>query len=391
MTKKKVLTVVTTRFPWPLTSGFANKNYWLIKLLAPHFLINLHVITHATISVEDFKMVNNYCEKITVYKPNSCDLIFGVMKSVLLLQPFQLGLFFSRKAKKSISEDLAVSDVALASVIRGAQYLLDSKKPFILDLSDSLGNIYLRSAKKFNLIKKTIYIIEGFLMCRYERKVVNKAHSTFLFNKDELLDWRDYKSVEVISHGIHPGLFNIKETSQLLSDGVVIFGKMDFQPNVHAVKWFVNNVLPLISDDIKLYVIGSNPSSEILKYQANSDRVKVLGFIDNPYPLIKGAIANLCPIQTGGGIQNKVLEGLAIGALNIVSVLAAKPLPELNASGIIVCDTPYDWAKSINEFAAYSENNHHLRNMGTKYAKKHFSWHAYSKSLRVKLEECIIE
>ena len=52
-------------------------------------------------------------------------------------------------------------------------------------------------------------------------------------------------------------------------------------------------------------------------------RVDVIGFVDDPYPLISGALASIAPIRLGGGIQNKVLESLAVGANVVVSKMVA--------------------------------------------------------------------
>jgi glycosyltransferase involved in cell wall biosynthesis len=176
-------------------------------------------------------------------------------------------------------------------------------------------------------------------------------------------------------------LFTLDAIDTKYADGVVIFGKMNFEPNVNSVEWFVKNVLPFLPNHIKLYVIGAEPSVRITNLAQKNSRIIVTGFISNPYPLMRGAIANLCPIQIGGGIQNKVLEGLAIGALGLISPLAAAPMPEIECSGLVVCDEPKEWLRIILEAESNPQKFDSNRNIGRSYALKHFSWEAYSKAV----------
>ena len=75
-------------------------------------------------------------------------------------------------------------------------------------------------------------------------------------------------------------------------------------------------------EHIKFAIIGANPSERVTALE--TDRVSVLGFVDDPYPALKGALAVVAPMQLGRGIQNKVLEAMDIAGLCIVSKAASK-------------------------------------------------------------------
>jgi glycosyltransferase involved in cell wall biosynthesis len=177
-------------------------------------------------------------------------------------------------------------------------------------------------------------------------------------------------------------LFDIENIDLRCSDGVVIFGKMNFEPNVQSVFWFANHVLEKLPPHIKLYVIGTEPSSRLFRLAHLNPRIEIMGFIENPYPLIKGAIANISPIQMGGGIQNKVIEGLAIGALGLLSPLAARPMKNIEASGLIVCKTPEDWVNIIIRASKNPEFYGKNRLVGREYARANFSWEAYCRDIK---------
>lgn len=378
---KKKLVLITTRFPWPLTNGFANKNYWLIRGLSDEYDIDLHVIQNSSVPENYLGSVEKYCHSIKLYKPNFLDLTYGFILSLIKDLPFQLALFRSSIAQKSIDADISVSEVALCSVIRGVHYLDRYTGTLVCDLADSLGQVYRRDSIKFSGLKKLIYKEEGRRMLKYERAVVCRAGHSLFFNSREASYHAD-KAVSVAPHGVDPKLLSLETSSPDYADGVVIFGKMNFEPNVHAVEWFAENVLPSLPDHIKLYVVGADPSVRIAKLANQNSRVVVTGFVVDPYPSVRGAIANICPIQMGGGIQNKVIEGLAIGALGLVSSLAADPMPELKSSGLIVCDSPDQWVQAILAAYANREDFDLNRDMGRQYARKHFSWEAYINAVK---------
>ena len=378
----KNLTLITTRFPWPLTNGFANKNYWLIKGLSDGYAIDLHVIQRAPVPKGDLDRIRGYCKSVNVYRPSLLNIAYGFFRALIKNEPIQFSLFYSSKAMRAISLDIRTTDVALFSVIRSAQYLPNNFfGPVVFDLADSLGQIYVRDATNFSFMKRLVYVEEGRRMIMYEKSIVKRANQIFFFNPNEAATYKSPK-VAVVPHGVDSQLFDIENVDLRCSDGVVIFGKMNFEPNIQAVLWFFNNVLNRLPSHIKLYVIGAEPSGHLLRLARLNQRVEILGFIENPYPLIKGAIANISPIQMGGGIQNKVIEGLAIGALGLVSPLAAVPMKSIEASGLIICRTPEEWVSAIVQASVNPRFYDRNRLMGREYAKAHFSWEAYCKEVK---------
>jgi glycosyltransferase involved in cell wall biosynthesis len=156
-----------------------------------------------------------------------------------------------------------------------------------------------------------------------------------------------------------------------------MFGRMNVETNLQAAKWFINNILESLPINMYFYIIGASPHKDLLDISKINKRVKVTGYLDDPYPLIKGAIASVCPITMGGGIQNKIIESMAIGSINIVSPLAAIPFDEKDNPGLIVANTNEEWSFYIKDI--YTNKSKYEKNImnGQSYARNHFSWKAY--------------
>ena len=376
----KELLIITTRLPWPLTSGFSNKNYQLIKGLSSKYSIVLCVIQQKKVSDEDLMQVSHFCKEVKIFHPTFFDIFVGFFRSLLLEMPIQFGLFFSLRALNFIKKRIDKTDNVLCSVIRSTQYVDKAHLALpVYDLADSLGQVYLRNANKCSGIMKYIYLEEGRRMLKYEKKIVEAGGMIHFFNQTEA-EFYNSSNVKVVQYGVRPELLESFDANKDFFDGVVIFGRMSFQPNEDAVIWFAENVLEYLPSNIKLYAVGADPSKKLINFSKGNKRVIVTNYISDPYPAIKGAIASLAPIRYGGGIQTKVLEALAIGSICLVSPLAAKGMPDINRSGVMICNKPSDWIETIVKISNNRTKYNKQSENGKIYVQKYFSWQAYIKS-----------
>lgn len=379
--KKPKLLFISTRFPLPLHSGFANKNFNFLKFFSVFFEITIVIISRDKPSDEDCKKMKKYVNQIYIFKPYIKDILVGFIRSIFNKQPLQFALFNSSLAHKKVNEIKDDFDLVFGSVIRSWPYIHNLKIPIYIDLADSLSETYRRNYKTLkNPFLKFIYFVESYLAKETEKSLIKNSEAVFLFNRNEVEKLKKYGSVFEVPHGVHSHLLkNIEADSRYKSD-LIFFGKMDFHPNTDAVFWFVNNVLPDLNKNIRLVIIGASPSKEIINLGKKNPRVIIKGFLDDPYPLISGSLASIAPIRLGGGIQNKVLESLAIGANVICSEMVANSLPEIEESGVLVSKNKKEWVLNINNLYK-AKCNGDERVKRKLYIKKRFTWEAYSESI----------
>lgn len=378
---RPILVVTTGRYPWPLDHGFANKNYWMIRLLSRDFRIRFHPVCYGKVDAEAINALRPFCETISVHRPGWFSCAWALLACLWNGQPFQLAIFQSIAARRAIRADLAVASAAISSGARTSPYVMQTefRGARFMDLGDSLGQIYATNSRHIgSWVRRAVYRTEGQRMLAWEQRLVAECDDTFLFNPVEVENLSRFGAVRVVPHGVPPRLFESDATTAEFADGVVVFGKMDYPPNVDSAFWFAEHVLPLLPASIRLYVVGSHPSPRLHALAAENPRVVVKGFMDDPYPGLRGAIASVCPVRMGGGIQNKVLESLAIGAYTLISPLAAVPLDDIESSGMVVCDSPQQWAQVIAAASAEPARNLAARQAGRAYAKARFSWEAYA-------------
>jgi glycosyltransferase involved in cell wall biosynthesis len=157
------------------------------------------------------------------------------------------------------------------------------------------------------------------------------------------------------------------------SNTLAFLGKMDYQPNIDAVSGFVNNVMPRLPQDYVFKIVGAKPTPEVLGLA--SERVLVTGFVEDPYAIVKNCDVAIAPMVSGGGIQNKVLETLALGMANIVSPLAALPMRDIRDNEhLVIANDVSDWVDSILEVTRNIEYRELLEVNGRNFIRENHTW-----------------
>ena len=129
---------------------------------------------------------------------------------------------------------------------------------------------------------------------------------------------------------------------------IVFTGVMNYRPNVEAMVWFVEQVMPRLRARAAapcLWIVGSNPSPAVLAL-AGPD-VRVTGRVPDVRPYLKHAQVAVAPLQIGRGIQNKVLEAMAMGVPVVATPQAREGLDSCADDEILTATTPADFAAAI--------------------------------------------
>ena len=374
---------LSSRLPYPPIGGDRLKNYWLLKILSKHFKVHLVSITDQDVPKEFYDWVNDLGLTYKIFQKDKRQFYLNTLKGFFTnTLPLQVNYYYFKDVQKYIDEIYQEYDLLFATLIRTAKYIVYKEKSKILDMADSIGQNYLRSAKNTtSLFWKIIYSIEGKRLINFEKYCIVHFDKTLFFNKEE----RDYFNLPEktiwIPHGVNEYLLLYEKRYPKYKDFVAFLGKMDYQPNIDAVLWFVENVLPHLNRDLKFIVVGAYPKKIIQDLPKKFKNVEVTGYVKDPYLILKSCLCVVAPMQTGGGIQNKILECMALGTINIVSSLAAKPIGAEHGKHFWVCDDPKDMANLINKIYENPKNFEYLKINAREFIKNNFTWQIYEKKL----------
>ncbi len=265
------------------------------------------------------------------------------------------GSFFSsRRMRTYISSIVARTrlDVTLAYTTVMAPYA-PARVPLLLDMSDVDSEKWMQYAQ----IRRPgyLYSTEGCRLRRMETESARRADTTVLMTVQEarlLSSFVGGGRILAIENGVDLARFDPASTpplSHLAGRRFLVFvGFMDYFPNSDAARWFVTEVWPglrLRDPDLELFIVGRNPSRSV----RGLGLVEGVSVVDNPGDVkfyLATAVAAIAPLRLARGIQNKVLEALAMGKPIFASTEICATLGEL-PPGVIHCASPRDYIESI--------------------------------------------
>jgi sugar transferase (PEP-CTERM/EpsH1 system associated) len=134
---------------------------------------------------------------------------------------------------------------------------------------------------------------------------------------------------------------------------LVFVGTMNYWPNVDAVVWFVRDVLPTLRQRwpaLRLYVVGRTPSAAVRAL--HSDSVRVVGTVPDTRPWLQHAAVVVAPMRVARGIQNKVLEALAMARPVVASAACADAIDAEAGRHLRVCTSAPEYVQHIQSLLA---------------------------------------
>ena len=251
-------------------------------------------------------------------KPFFLIRIFYVIKSLILLQPLQFGLFFSKEMERFISSRADSYDIIFFYHIRSSQYLPKNfKGKKIIEMGDLYSSNYLQTFNNLSLLNplKYVYLLESALVKKVEINIFKKFDKVILFSKNEIKKINKIFIKKIIHINISIDKIKKKYIFSSKNKKILFIGNLKYLPNKLAIKNFIKNTLPKLEKKIpgvNLEVIGD--ISKINKVLLSSHkRVKFLGVEKNIDKFIKGSFCGLANLTISTGMQGKILSYMSYG------------------------------------------------------------------------------
>jgi sugar transferase (PEP-CTERM/EpsH1 system associated) len=207
-----------------------------------------------------------------------------------------------------------------------------------------------------------LYRREGDKLLAFEREVAAAATRSFFVTDNEADLFRGLAPecagrVEAIENGVDSEQFSPDHdlpTPYPAGKRTVVFtGAMDYWPNVDAVTWFANQVLPNLRvkwPDLTFYIVGRSPTPAVQVLAGEG--VVVTGTVPDVRPYLRHADAVVAPLRVARGIQNKILEAMAMSRPVVASVSCAGAIEARLGEELLTAATAADFAATVDALLA---------------------------------------
>lgn len=279
-------------------------------------------------------------------------------------------------------------DLLHAELVRSTPHTARiSGLPKVYDAVDSLALAYRRSfaLDHLSLRQRITSWLEWQKLRRYEGAVINAYDYALVSSPmdQQELSARHQTPMEVIPNGVDLEYFGFQGEEGRERELILFHGRMGYYVNVNAVLWFYHRVFPLIKErcpKVKFLVAGSGPAPAIQALDQDP-AVIVTGAVDDIRAYLGKAGISICPVFGGSGIQNKILEALAMGTPCVATSLTTQAIQVRGGQEILVGDTAADFAEAVVALIEDDKLRKELAWRGRAYVEQHHRWETIGEKL----------
>lgn len=371
--------VLTSRIPWPLEKGDKLRIYNQIKQLSANnevFLCALNTVSKVDKQAA-FQALQPYCSSINFIDLSKPAIAFNMLRALFKGLPFQCGYFYSRKTQKAINRLIAKHkpDMLFGQLLRVAEYIRHSEIKKTLDYQDVFSAGMKRRADIASFVKRPIFNMEYCRLARYEATVFDEFDiKTIISQPDrDLIPHPNKDKILIIPNGVDHGYFKPQQREKKYD--IVFTGNMSYAPNVNAVEYLANEILPRVwkqVPDAKMYIAGATPDPRVKKVA--SERIIISGWLDDIRDAYSQSRIFIAPMRIGTGLQNKLLEAMSMGLPAITTPLANSSLGAKPDREILVGSNADELAQHIVTLLTDSERAQQIAQAGFEFTNRVYDW-----------------
>jgi len=357
------LLLLTPQLPYPPHQGASLRNFNLIAQLARRHQICLLTFLEPEQSLDSAGPLREVCQWVEAVPVPQRSPRLRLKQMVTTRQPDMAWRLWSPAFRDQLAARLAEApfDVVQIEAIELAPYLpvIESARPRPLIVYDDhnaewvlqkracltdLADPRRWPAAAYSFVQWMR--LRGYEadMCRRAGRVVAVSEA----DRDALHAVAPEVDVTVVSNGVALDEYTDYQGPVEPFD-LVFTGKMDFRPNIDAMLWFGQQVLPLIRQrcpGVRLAIVGQRPHPR-LNVLRDVPGVTITGWVADVRPYIAGATVFIAPLRVGGGTRLKLLQAMAMEAAVVATSLGAEGFPVTHGRELLLADTPAGFARAV--------------------------------------------
>jgi len=365
------LLFLSHRLPYPPNKGDKIRSWHMLRHLAARYRVHLGCFIDDDY---DRRYIDTVAQHCVEHKVIRLDKRVALLRGGFnLLRGGSLSIaYFRHPQLQSWVDDIVARhrpQVAFAYCSAMAPYVMSataSPMRRIVDMVDVDSDKWRQYATQRHWPLSAAYGREAAALLSSERKIAREFDATLFVSDAEADLFRrlapeSAARVHGVPNGVDCDYFDpAGDYADPYPEGdvpIVFTGAMDYWPNVDAVTWFAQHVMPLLNGDswgesrLRFYIVGSNPSP-VVRALADDPRITVTGRVEDVRPYLAHARAAVAPLRVARGIQNKVLEAMAMGRPVVASPAALEGIGPEAAKYLISAQAPQDFAAAVRRVLA---------------------------------------
>lgn len=341
------------RAPWPPDRGDRIRSWHMFEALAKLAPVHVAALADNEADAEAARAkMAPLCASLCI-EVRSASRPLALAQAVLRGEPVSNRLFRNAALARHVDALLAGGSITHIVAFSGqmAQYLPATfAGPILMDFVDvDSAKFATYAAQDKRQPLHWVHAREARRLADYEAQVAARADASLFVSTAEAALFRgrsglDDRRVQAVENGIDTEKFDPALTFDPVGRGegplAVFTGQMDYRPNIDAVRWFANDILPLLRrghPQARFAIVGRAPTDEV-KALASLPGVIITGEVPDVRPWLAAAHAVVAPLLLARGIQNKLLEAMAMARPVVASPAAAEGIDAEPGTHLLVAD-----------------------------------------------------
>lgn len=349
------------RLPYPPNKGDKIRSYHLLKFLAQRYRVHLATFIDDPDDWQHVDAVKSLCASTYIVALNPS--LAKIRSLTALAGGKAMSLDYYRNAgmqrwvRKTVDVHHIRRVVVFSSVMaQYAEHMTAARR--IVDFVDIDSDKWRQYAEKKAWPMNWLYAREARTLLQYERRIAHDFNHALFVSRAEADDFKRLAPESAsrtghFSNGVDTEYFSPDRhyDNPYWPDEVPVTftGAMDYWPNVDAVQWFADEVLPLLlkqQPQVRFYIVGSRPAAQV-QALALQPGIVVTGTVPDVRPYLAHARACIAPLRIARGIQNKVLEAMAMAKPVAVSEAALEGIDAQPGKDVLRCRSALEFAEEL--------------------------------------------
>lgn len=347
--------------------------------------------------------MQSICTRVLTAPLGKAGMLWNALCALPGRLPFQAALNNSSELLKLVHQEARSGqhDIAHVEHLRASALGTELRGlPAVLDSVDCISMLFERTLRGSPSLKSRAMALvdlartrtyEANYLARYERVIISSPEDAWAL--EMLRDMHDEDSerhaiatspVTVIPNGVDLDYFAPQPRTRAPAT-IVFSGKMSYHANTATALFLVQEIMPLVWErrpDARVVLAGSAPPREIQALDSDP-RVTVTGYLPDLRPSIAGATLAVCPLRYGVGIQNKVLEAMALATPVVVARQATQALQVMDGRDVFLAEEPDEYAQAILTLINDPWLATQIGQAGRRYVEQHHDWDGAAQKLEV--------
>jgi sugar transferase (PEP-CTERM/EpsH1 system associated) len=383
--------VLLSRFPYPLDKGDKLRAYYQLRYLAEQsHEICLLALSDEEVCTEALAAVQPLCRGgLHVHRLGKVARGRGLARALATAgRPLQVGYFYEAGAQRLLDKLLATFQPAhvYCQLIRMAEYLRPhaGQVPMTLDYMDVFSAGMARRTATAPAWQRPVLALEASRLATYEAAAFSWfQHHTIISDQDrQLIQHVAKERIAIVPNGIALDYFQPQPLAPKTHD-LLFCGNMGYHPNVDAACWLAEEILPLVQQrhpSATLLVAGTSPAPRV-QALARRPGVAVSGWLPDIRTAYAGARIFVAPMRVGTGLQNKLLEAMAMQLPCLTTPLANNALRGTPGRHLLVAEGASALAEALAGLLADETAAAQLAAAGRRFVAETYDWATATRQL----------